>query len=407
MNRFLVIFYLLAGLIVLPSACTKPDRPDDSGAIRFIVGTDAAEGTKGLFINSNANLADACTAADGNPEHRGKAIGVWAEMFDGTRSHTNYFPEPGDNPRRSVKLLYNPSDASHVGETSSSHNENGNHWVTEQTISWSIGQTYYFRAFYPADLEARTSSTGKVFVIEYQPELVQEDLMVAYWNTGELNETTIYQHVPLRFRHTLTAFRFNFQFSYPHSDKLTALWLENTGPNQFVNHAFLAYGDGMNTDNAVAPDYNAGAAETINWFDTDAPTAGVQFYKWSDSAGIPFNDTSTATAFTGSNTTAGSVFTHNDGWVFVIPQVWTAGSASSPKTRICFQTENGGDIVYHLQLPTPETTLPKADPGDPDIPAFVKGQRYDFTIKIGKTNFDAVLTILPWEKYNAYYHFEY
>ena len=408
MNRSHVIFLLLTGLILLLNACTKPDQPDDSGYIRFIVGADNTEDTKGLFIENDANLRDACTPTDqGHQEYRGKAIGVWAEMFDGTKSYTNYFPELGDNPRRSVKLLYDPSDASHVGETSTSHDERGNHWVTERPISWSVGQTYYFRAFYPAELEARTSSTGKVFVLEYQPEIVQEDLMVAYWNTGELNETTVYQHVPLRFRHTLSAFRFNFQFSYDHSDKLTALWLENSGPNQFVNHAYLAYGDGMNTDNAIAPDYNASAAEMISWFDTDAPAAGMRFYEWSDSEGILFDGSHPATAYTGSSTTTGSAFTHNDGWVFVIPQIWTAGTAISPKTRICFQTESGGNSVFQLQLPTPETLLPKTNPSDPDVHAFVKGQRYDFTIKIGKTNLEAVITILPWEKYDAYYHFEY
>lgn len=395
MNRLSLAYPIL--LIVLLSACNKPDRLDAS--IRFDVDVPATK--TGTFINNEStDLRNACTPA---PSGRGQGIGIWAEMYRAGEV------TPVRNVFSGVRLLYQAG----------AHDSQNDHlsWNTDQNLYWSPGERYFFRAYYPDTLVPAGNSTASVLFIDYRPEQLQEDLMLAYWHTGEIyfsgdpangRYTNTSTHIPLQFHHALSALKFNFKYSYPNDDKLTAFWLENTNSGQFQTFGMLAYGSGgvaapsddVVWDRSTTPDQVG--REQLQWFQTVSPAAGVRLFEWAatEGNGPQFTgprpgpqDPIIASAYTTTpaNTQTGSVFIENEGWIYIIPQAIPTG------TQICFKTQNSGDFVYRVNFPN-------SVGGDS---SFLRAKRYEITLTINASDVDALITILPWNKLDAFYSIDF
>lgn len=404
MNRLSLAYPIL--LIVLLSACNKPDRLDAS--IRFDVDVPATK--TGTFINNEStDLRNACTPA---PSGRGQGIGIWAEMYRAGEV------TPVRNVFSGVRLLYQTG----------AHDSQADHlsWNTDQNLYWSPGERYYFRAYYPDSLVPAGNSTASVLFIDYRPEQLQEDLMFAYWHTGviyfsgdtpsgsPLPYTSTSTHIPLQFHHALSALKFKFKYSYPNEDHLTACWLENTGSSQFQTFGMLAYGSGGVAapsddevwDRSTTPDQVG--REQLQWFQTVSPAAGARLYEWAAKEGygpqmtgpraganpgdpeLPAVDCS-AYSTAPANTQTGSVFIENEGWIYIIPQAIPTG------TQICFMTQNNGDFVYRVPFPA-------SVGGDS---SFLRAKRYEITLTINASDVDALITILPWNKVDAYHSIDF
>ena len=321
--------------------------------------------SRSMIENDNL-LREACT--DGL-----NAIGIWsAYELDGSIRKNVLGNDHGD-----VSLIYR--------EGTSWDNYNG--WSYGETaVLWEIGAKYTFNAYFPKHVVTEISTSDiSTFVVEYNSEVHQEDLMMAY-SYIDTNLPTFKTGVPvtLNMLHTLSALRFRFSFidsdgtTYNDSDALTAFWLENTAHNEgLATTGMLAFGT-YNDDGTLN-------GEHIHWFYEDYPEPSTStqqrpFFVWEDTNGVEFASTTTqrtiATAYS-TNADGNQRYSNNNGYVLVIPQE-TNGS-----TMMCFRLKSTGDLVHRVALPATD---------------YDAGKRYTYDIRFGRTQATVKLTIAEWNE---------
>ena len=131
------------------------------------------------------------------------------------------------------------------------------------------------------------------------------------------------------------------------------------------------------------------AGEALNWdLENSAYVAsGTPFYQWIDTEGISIT-TSTenmATAYTTGD------YADNEGWLLIIPQ------ESDGTVNICFQTQNGGDVVHRVPLPLYTGTTNIGMPYDYGT-WFVPARRYTYNLVITPTTVKVTLGIADWNE---------
>ena len=84
---------------------------------------------------------------------------------------------------------------------------------------------------------------------------------------------------------------------------------------------------------------------------------------------------------------SGQVYTGNNGWLLVIPQV------IGPETvQLCFKTRTGGDVVYRATIPATELQ---------------PGKRYTYLVKISSTQIELKLAIADWNERDSSYEIDF
>ena len=318
------------------------------------------------MIENDSLLQVACT--DGR-----HAIGLWsAYELDGIVKQNVLGNDYGD-----VSLIYNPN----------TEWDNYQGWSYGDTAAhWVMGAKYTFNAYYPQHAVAEiTTSDISTFVIDYNTELYQEDLMLAY-SYVDTNLPTFKFGVPvtLNMLHTLSALRFRFSFidsdgtTFDDSDALTAFWLENTAYDRGVaTTGMLAFG--TRDENGVLD------GEHIHWYYEDYPAPSTStkprpIYAWEDKNGVIFKSTSTsrtiATAYT-TNADGTQKYASNNGYIMLIPQ------EIDETVLMCFRLKSTGDLVHRVSLPQKK---------------FESGLRYTYDIRMGRTNVDVTLSIAEWNE---------
>lgn len=291
-------------------------------------------------------LRNACTSTE---EHSAEKIGIFGSyILDGNR--TVVFED--------TDLWWwnkedgNPFDDS-IGEPSM-WNYDG------EDVYWVEGATYTFKAYFPkSKVVLEPGSNSELLLTVYDSQSSQFDLMT----TGKTTDSTGENPVPLIFRHTLAALKFNFKFkSEGITDNLTELWLENIAENGLYTRATLNFGD------------------DINWPRSTPDPIGSRMYLWKPSSPLQIRSDEYVAAYsTSAISGVGNQYTENGGWLLVIPQ-----SCQGPETlNLCFRTSTGGEATYRVGLPVME---------------FLPGKRYTFNINISSTQIDLELGIADWNE---------
>lgn len=360
-------------LLVAMSSCIsnekdEPTQADKSGYITCDVVSYGMNKGRALIENDTI-LQEACSTG-------GKSIGIWsAYELEGNVVNNVLGNDAGD-----VNLEYRVN----------TEWDNYNWWTYGVTAAkWVYGAKYTFNAYYPSYVVNEISSSDiSTFVVEYNTEHYQEDLMMAY-SYVDTNDSTFFSGYPVQLNmlHTLSALRFRFSFIngdgtlYEESDALTALWLENTVSGRGIaTTGVLAFGtthDNGETD-----------GEHIHWYGEDHPEPSTssslrKIYEWNDAKGVNFSSTTTnrniAVAYS-TDSDGKQRFAKNNGWVLTIPQT-TDGTS-----QICFCLKSTGDLVHRITLPS--TT-------------FEAGMRYTYDIRLGQTTVSLLLTIAEWNELNS------
>ncbi|MBE6304365.1 MAG: fimbrillin family protein [Bacteroidales bacterium] len=361
MNNSLLskVSLLIVALAVAISSCTSnldaPEHADAANYIRF-----ASVPVSRALIEDEARLQAECSTG-------GKAIGIWsAYELEGQIVKNVLGNNTGD-----VSLIYVPDT------------EWDNHqWWTygDPATLWQIGAKYTFNAYFPKNVVNEISSSDvSTFVIEYNTERYQDDLMTAYSYIDTTDPTfRMGEPVALNLLHTLAAVRFQFSFidsdgtTFDDSDALTYLALENSAAGRGIaSTGVLAFGTKL--------DDGTLDGEHIHWYAEDYPI-NRKFYEWSDPDGVIFVSTPSsrkaAVAYS-TNADGKQKFAINNGWILTIPQQ-IDGSA-----QICFKLASTGDLVHHIPLPAAE---------------FEPGKRYTYDIRFGRTSMDIKLGIADWNE---------
>ncbi|MBQ8423817.1 MAG: fimbrillin family protein [Coprobacter sp.] len=334
--------------------------------IRWNVRSVGMYDTRAL-IENNSDLQTACSVTGG------RAIGIWsAYELDGVETRHVLGNDNGD-----VTLVYREGTAW----------DNYKSWTySEEAAKWVIGAKYVFNAYYPKSaVDEISSSNISTFVVDYNTEHFQEDLMMAYAYVDTNSPTfRMWEPVPLNMLHTLSALMFRFSFinsdgsTYDDSDALTAFWLENTRIDcGIATTGMLAFG--------TIDDDGTMNGENILWYPEDYPDPSTQetprkIYEWEDVAGVPFASTSSERTIAVAYSTdydSRQKYSDNDGWLLTIPQV-TDGTS-----QICFCLKSTGDFVHRIALPA--TT-------------YEAGKRYTYDIRFGQTSVTLTLKIKAWNE---------
>lgn len=322
--------------------------------------------TSRALIEDSDDLKQACTPTESGGG--GKAIGIWSSYVNNGVEVHNVL----GNPTGDVSLTYE--------EQTEWDNYNG--WTYgEEAQFWRADTKYTFNAYYPKDVvNELASSNVETFVLEYNTEHYQEDMMVAYAMVDTGAPDFVAGPVPLNMLHTLSAVRFQFVFmnsdgtTYVDSDKLMACWLENS-----VSGSGIATTGILASGSVIDGELDG---ESIDWFAGDypePPTANYarRMYAWSDAAGVPFSSTASASTPATSHSTGNNAYADNGGWILVIPQT-TNGT-----TNLCFKLESTGDLEHRIIIPT--TT-------------FEPGKRYTYNVRFGQSEVDLTLKIADWNE---------
>lgn len=374
MNRFFtskckVLFLVVIATICSSlSSCSEEDsivpQPEKNYITWNVLSTGMQSGR--ALIENDDMLEAACSTG-------GKSIGIWsAYEQDGVTTYNVLGNNDGD-----VSLIYDKATTW----------DNYRWWTYgEEAAEWVIGAKYTFNAYYPKYVVNEISSSDEsTFVMDYNTEQYQEDLMTAY-SYIDTQDETFNQNLPVQLKmlHTLSALRFQFSFinadntTYEDSDALTAFWLENTVLGQGIaTTGVLAFG--TIDENGVMD------GEHIHWYHEDHPepstsTKERKIYAWQDDTGVNFSSTTTerniATAYS-TDFDGTQKYAVNDGWVLMIPQ------STDGTVKICFKLKTTGDLVHRI-------TLPAA--------VYEAGMRYTYDIRFGQTSVNLILKIADWNE---------
>ena len=319
------------------------------------------------LIEDDSSLQTACSI-------EGKSIGIKSFYdMEGVITQNVLGNETGD-----VSLIYS-NDTSW---------DNYKWWTYGETAAeWVTGVKYTFNAYYPKYVaEDVTSSSVSPFVMKYNTELYQEDLMMAYkYVDTESSSFKQGNAVTLNMLHMLSALKFQFSFinadgtTYDDSDALTAFWIENTAIDKGLftmgELEFGTYGDG-----------GVVSGETINWNCISRPEPSAIIYEWTDAEGVEFSSNATeiikkAVAYS-TNADGNQKYAQNDGFILVVPQ------ENDGTINICYRLKNTGDKVYRV-------TLSKR--------TYEPAVRYIYDIRFGKNGVDVKLSIAKWNEIKSSY----
>ena len=359
---------LLAGVLML-SCVEKHESPADKELGNAPIVMDVKPVTRAL-IENNTQLEAAC-----DPERGGKAIGIWsAYEVDGQKVNNVLGNTSGDV---ALQYIYQTEQDNYRGWT-----------YGQDAVYWAAKAKYTFNAYFPMDVvDEITTSNTSTFIIDYNTEHYQDDLMMAYAYTdtgaARFNASA---PVTLNMLHTLAALRFQFSFrnsdgsTFVDSDRLTACWLENTRTGEgMATTAMLAFGT-IRNDGTVD-------GEHIHWYNEDFPAPSTpllprRLYVWEDAVGVPFSSTLESATEGTTHSTGSGLYASNGGWIMIIPQ------HMDNSVQLCFKIDSTGDLVHRIALPDTE---------------FVAGQRYTFNVRFGQSDVGMTLSIADWNEMKSSY----
>lgn len=383
---------MLGAMLLLPmlAACTGNEVPvpevvplpeKEDLRIRWDVQSEGMADGRAL-IEEYQHLQDACTW---NGDVQGKAIGIWsAYVLDGQeKKHVL------GNPEGNVTLRYYTEENIPTDEETGEKLDNYEGWLYgDSAVHWTPKAKYTFNAYFPMSVVDEISTSDvSTFVVDYNTEHYQEDLMTAYATADtEAFDFDSKKPVKLNMLHTLSALKFRFMFknsdgsTYEDNDALTACWLENTvSGSGLATTGVLAFGN-MKADGTMD-------GEHIHWYHEDhpePPTAANprRFYAWEDAEGVAFSSTENECNMAEAHSTnrdGRQRFGQNNGWVLTIPQPMDG------TVVLGFKLASTGELEHRIHLPAMDNSL---EPG----------KRYIYDIRFGSTEVTVKLGIAPWNE---------
>ncbi len=238
---------------------------------------------------------------------------------------------------------------------------------------WKSLSVYDFRACYPQDvmttlmtqMDATMFQGGPINTLE-----LQEDILVA---ATQVNTRTanLSAPVPLDMQHIFAALKFKVKavdgFVPATGEGVTSCWLQNKGD---ATDLFSPSGYLVHSGNAIPE---------IIWHPYES-SSEVSMYKWEHN-GVSFQTENTL--YTANDGKEGEVYTHNDGWVLVVPQTVKEGTLTFNYTL-----KNAGDHKFSVNIPAV---------------TYEHGKQYTYVLEIRGSEANITLTIKPWNQLDSSY----
>lgn len=336
--------------LLMLAACTESEEPvPERKAISWQVESGTGMQSKAL-VNNNV-LQTACTpAADGTNE----TIGVWGDYTLNTGVQVNIVQEFVATPLTYVPGSYNSWE--YPGEAK----------------YWESFAVYDFRACYPQDLMTSLMTQMDATMFQGGPlntSTLQEDILVA---AKQVNARTANLSDPVRLdmQHIFAAIKFKVKavdgFTPANGEGVTSCWLQNknNATDLFSPSGYLVH--------------SGNATPEITWHTYESSTAPM--YKW-EHDGVSFHYENTL--YTSNAGKAGEAYTHNDGWVLIVPQ-----TVKAETLQFCYTMKKTGTQVFSVNIPAV---------------TYEYGKQYTYMLEIRGSKADITLTIKPWNHLESSY----
>ena len=238
-------------------------------------------------------------------------------------------------------------------------------WTYTPKRKWEMAMHYSFRAYWPYDAGINPASDAKRLAIEYKATTEDYDLLVAYATRYPQEDAEGISAVTMNFRHALSGLRFRIRYKNDASTSGLTDYVNSFHLKGLYTVGTLEYGQFSDTDDV----------EKIAWYKQENTFDSTgELYTWSGHERFHSAENATDTDETA------SVFDGEDKVVFVIPQTLSSGKGP---TTANFYTDNGGDALHSVTLPTTELEV---------------GKIYTFTFIIHSSYVTISIDIAEWDE---------
>lgn len=237
---------------------------------------------------------------------------------------------------------------------------------------WELRTIYNFRACYPQKLMTSLMTQMDATMFQGGPintQILQEDILVAATQV-DTRTANLSEAVRLDMRHIFAAIKFNVKavdgFTPATGEGVTSCWLQNknNATDLFSPSGYLVH--------------SGNSSPEITWHPYESSTAPM--YMW-EHQGVNFYYENTL--YTPNDGMTGDEYTHNDGWILVIPQT------VKPETlNFCYTLKNSGNQVFTVNIPAI---------------TYECGKKYTYVLEIRGSEVDIHLTIAPWNHLESSY----
>jgi hypothetical protein len=236
---------------------------------------------------------------------------------------------------------------------------------------WEYGAVYDFRACYPQKLMTSLMTQMDATMIQgaLNTSTLQEDILVA---ATQVNTRTANLSVPVRLnmQHIFATIKFKVKavdgFMPAAGEGVTSCWLQNkeNATNLFSPAGYLVH--------------SGNAQPEITWHPYESSSAPM--YVW-EHQGVDFYYENTL--YTPNGGMKGEEYTHNDGWLLVVPQTVKEGTL-----QFCYTLKNAGSQVFSTNIPAV---------------TYEHGKQYTYMLEIRGSSVEVKLTITPWNHLESSY----
>ena len=352
MKRLCHTYILLTVLLTIAGCARETEMfPETSSAYKNPIfwSVKQTDIDKTRAIVDDALLLASCTVdADGTNE----SIGIWGEYMMNVDGQELSFPEFD-----AVPLTY--------GSKESDSNVHNNWNYPGEARYWETPAVYNFRACYPQKLMTDLMTQMNATMFQGGPintMALQEDILVAA-SQVDTQRANLAEPVRMNMEHIFAAVKFKVRATYGFTpaadDGVTSCWLQNkTNDNSlFSPSGYLVH--------------SGNSQPEIDWHPYESSTAPM--YVWKHQ-GVSFGKENTL--YTPNGGMAGEEYTHNDGWLLVVPQTVKAETLS-----FCYTLKNVADQVFTVNIP-PVT--------------YEHGKQYTYVLEISGSEVELKLYIAPW-----------
>ena len=350
MKRLCQIYILLTALFIIAGCAQETDFPfsEPLPASRYPISWNIKQVQTRALVNDNS-LCESCKVkADGTNE----SIGVWGQYTINQNGQSQTYQEFVATP-----LVYGTQE----GETNIP-----DYWFyTEELRYWMTPSVYDFRACFPQELMTGLMTQMDATMFQGGPintSTLQEDILVAAIQI-DTRRANLSEAVPLNMQHIFAAIKFKVKavdgFAPATGEGVTSCWLQNktNATNLFSPSGYLVH--------------SGNASPDITWHPYESSAAPM--YKWKHK-GVSFNEENTL--YTPNNGLEGEQYTHNDGWLLIVPQ-----TVKAETLQFCYTLKNAGEQVFSANIPAI---------------TYEEGKQYTYILEIRGSQVDVSLKIAEW-----------
>lgn len=344
--------YILLTVLLTIAGCARETEmfPEPTPAYKIPIRWSIEQGETRALVNNNL-LQESCTPAeDGSNE----SIGIWGDFTTGSSGEEVSVKEFVATPLTYITGTFNSWE--YPGEAR----------------YWESQAIYNFRACYPQKLMTTLMTQMDATMFQGGPintMAMQDDILVAATQV-DTRTARLSEPVRLNMQHIFAAIMFKVKacdgFVPPADEGVTSCWLQNSSSetNLFSPAGYLVH--------------SGNALPEIKWHPYESSQAPM--YVWKHQ-GVSFSLENTL--YTQNGGMQGEEFTHNDGWLLVVPQTVKAGTLN-----FCYTLNKAGYQVFSVNIP--QIT-------------YEPGKKYTYVLEIRGSKVELKLTIKPWNHLESSY----